>query len=101
VLNRIASREASIPDLEFAKDHPHVGMDGAVADKEGLSNLRVTQTPSDEAEHLQLSRRQRFESMGRGRRFPGLPARNARDVVIALGDHLLTTPTWSTGYVTG
>lgn len=48
MLDRITSRKASVADGELAEDGAHVGVNRSAAEKEGLSNLRITETPSDE-----------------------------------------------------
>ena len=62
MLDRVASRGASMPDAELVKNRAQMRMDGSAAEKERLSDLVVRHSPRYQPQDLDLSRRQVFES---------------------------------------
>jgi hypothetical protein len=62
VLNGVARGGAAVPDAEFVKDRAKMGVDGAPAEKERLSDLLIRHPACHELQHLDLSRREVFEA---------------------------------------
>jgi hypothetical protein len=62
VLNGVSRGRAALPDAEFVEDRAKVGVDGAPAEKERLSDFLVRHPARHELQHLDLSRRQVFEA---------------------------------------
>ena len=62
MLNGVARGGATVADAQFVKDRAKVGMDGAPAEKERLSDLLVRHPARHELQHLDLSRGQVFEA---------------------------------------